>query len=84
MFERTLFYRIRCDAPGCIRTATDYDTAEPLLVASPDLDAVREELTDEEGRPWGIGPGGQTWCPGHRHLLRVQQQTATAYEPQTA
>lgn len=69
MFEPTTFYRVYCDAPGCIRLVMDPEYDAPLLIESPDLDRVDADLiTDPDGAPWVRGSGDRIVCPHHAHL----------------
>jgi hypothetical protein len=69
MFQPTTWYRVGCDAPGCIRLVLDHATETPLLIESPDLDRVDAALlTDPDGTPWVRGALDRIACPPHAHL----------------
>ncbi len=67
MFEATTWYRVRCDAPGCIRTVMDHDCDQPLLIHSPDVDQIPAgAATDDDGTPWQVcSHTNRVWCPTH-------------------
>ena len=51
MFESTICYRVRYDAPGCTRMLTTTD-GQPLLVDSPDVDQIPADVAIEtDGTP---------------------------------
>jgi len=51
MFEITICYHVRYDAPGCTRILTDED-GNPLLVDSPDVDQIPADVAiDDDGTP---------------------------------
>ena len=68
MFQPTTWYGVRCDGPGCVRQLLDGDE-HPVLIPSPDLDLVDDDLLAAPySAPWIRASGERILCPGHGHL----------------
>ena len=83
MFDPTTWYRIYCDAPGCIRTLMDDDGDQPLLIEAPDLDRIPAGYaTDADGTPWELwAERNRIMCPAHGHLLQDEMAVAATHAP---